>query len=83
MSSRGAVSRAFARRSRRIFEWALFGEATSGDLGLDGNGTSDARCAFASTTSGDARFVYAPESASPTRLGGDGTGAMPPRVASF
>ena len=58
-------------------------EATSGDLGLDGNGTSDARCAFASTTSGDARFVHAPESASPTRLGGDGTGAMPARVASF
>jgi hypothetical protein len=37
--ARGAVSRAFARRSRQIFEWALLSfEATSDDLGLDGNG---------------------------------------------
>jgi hypothetical protein len=37
--ARGAVSRALARRSRQIFEWALLSfEATSDDLGLDGNG---------------------------------------------
>ena len=84
--ARGAVSRAFARRSRQIFEWALLSsfEATSDDLGgSTETGNSDARRAFASTTSGDGRVVHAPESASPTRLGGDGSGAMPPRVASF
>lgn len=40
ISSCGAVSRAFARRSRQIFEWALLSsfEASSDDLGVDENG---------------------------------------------
>ena len=70
---RGRSSSGHSSRSRR--RRAISGSTETG--------TSDARRVFASTSSGDGGFVHAPESASPTRLGGDGSGAMPPRVASF